>query len=107
MSKQPCKLIPMPASREPASLLAVDRAVSEVRRGRFVAVAGAGGIAVLVQAAEAVTPEASSELRRISRADPVVAVTARRAAVLGLAETVGNIVTLAGVGGLSADVIRN
>ncbi|HEY4635076.1 MAG TPA: GTP cyclohydrolase II [Rhodospirillales bacterium] len=107
MSKQPFELIPMPASREPASLLAVDRAVSEVRRGRFVAVAGAGGIAVLVQAAEAVTPEALIELKRISRSDPVVAVTARRAAVLGLAETVGNIVTLAGAEGLSADVIRD
>ena len=107
MTKQPFELIPMPASREPASLLAVDRAVSEVRRGRFVAVAGAGGIAVLVQAAEAVTPEALIELRRISRSDPVVAVTARRAAVLGLAETVGNIVTLAGAEGLSADVIRD
>ncbi|HEX9570113.1 MAG TPA: GTP cyclohydrolase II [Rhodospirillales bacterium] len=107
MSKPPFELIPMPASREPASLLAVDRAVSEVRRGRFVAVAGAGGIAVLVQAAEAVTPEALIELRRISRSDPVVAVTARRAAVLGLAETVSNIVTLAGAAGLSADVIRD
>lgn len=107
MSKQPFELIPMPASREPASLLAVDRAVSEVRRGRFVVVAGAGGIAVLVQAAEAVTPEALIELKRISRSDPVVAVTARRAAVLGVAETVGKIVTLAGAGGLSADVIRD
>jgi len=107
MSRHPFELIPMPASREPVSLLAVDRAVSEVRRGRFVAIAGAGGIAVLVQAAEAVTPEALVELKRISRSDPVVAVTARRAAVLGLAETVGKIVTLADVEGLSADVIRD
>mgnify|MGYP003708174401 CR=1 FL=1 len=30
----------MPASREPASLLAVERAVSELRRGRLVAVSG-------------------------------------------------------------------
>jgi len=47
-----------------------------VRRGR--SVAGAGGIAVLVQAAEAVTPETLIELRQISRCDPAVAVTARR-----------------------------
>jgi len=107
MSKQPFELIPMPASREPVSLLAVDRAVSEVRRGRFVVVAGAGGIAVLAQAAEAVTPAALGQLKRISHGEPVVAVTARRAAVLGVAETVGKVVTLAGASGLSAEAIRD
>jgi GTP cyclohydrolase II len=107
MSKQPFELIPMPASRETVSLLTVDRAVSEVRRGRFVAVAGGRGVAVLVQAAEAATPEALIELKRASHSDPVVAVTARRAAVLGVAETVGKIVTLAAVTGLTAEMIRD
>ncbi len=107
MVNEPFELIPMPASREPVSLLAVDRAVSEVRRGGFVAVRGGGGIAVLAQAAEAVTRDALARLTAIARSAPVVAVTARRAAVLGLAETVGKIVTLAGAEGLSAEVIRD
>ncbi len=101
------ELLSMPASREPVSLQAVDRAVSELRRGRPVAVRGAGGIAVLVQAAEAVTPDALDELRRVSHANPVLAITARRAAVLGLAETVGKIVTLAAGDALSAGIIRD
>ena len=101
------KLIPMPASREPASLLAVDRAVSEIRRGRAVAVRGAGGVAVLVLAAEAVTPDALAALRTVSHSAPVLALTARRAAVLGLSETVGKIATLSASGDLTAEVILN
>jgi len=45
MNENPFELISMPASREPVSLLAVDRAVSELRRGRFVVVGG-GGVGV-------------------------------------------------------------
>ena len=48
MNDKSFELLSMPASREPVSLQAVDRAVSELRRGRSVAVRGAGGIAVLV-----------------------------------------------------------
>ncbi len=107
MENNPFELLPMPASREPVSLLAVDRAVSELRRGRFVAVSGGGGVAVLVQAAEAVSPEALDDLRSHSHSLPVLAVTARRAAVLGLAETVGKVVTLSAGEGLTAGVVRN
>ncbi len=107
MNDKSFELLSMPASREPVSLQAVDRAVSELRRGRPVAVRGAGGIAVLVQAAEAVTPDALDELRSVSHANPVLAITARRAAVLGLAETVGKIVTLATGDALSAEIIRD
>jgi GTP cyclohydrolase II len=107
MDRKPFELFTMRASREPVSLLAVDRAVSEVRRGRFVTVRGGGGIAVLVQAAEAVTPESLAQLKEFSRSAPVVAVTARRASVLGLAETVSKIVTLAGADGLTAATIRD
>ncbi len=60
------ELISMPASREPVSLLAVDRAVSELRRGRIVSVRGGGGTAALVQAAEAATPEGLRELASMS-----------------------------------------
>jgi len=111
MSDKHFELISMPASREPASLLAVDRAVSEVRRGRPVAVRGAGGIAVLVLAAEAVTPETLANLGTVSHSPPVLAITARRASVLGLAETLGTIVTLAPTlapgENLTADIIRD
>ena len=45
MNDKSFELLSMPASREPVSLQAVDRAVSELRRGCSVAVRGAGGIA--------------------------------------------------------------
>ncbi|MHA1598410.1 MAG: GTP cyclohydrolase II [Alphaproteobacteria bacterium] len=89
------ELIPMPASREKLSLLAVDRAVSELRRGRSVVVRGAGGDAALVEAAEAVTPDGLLEIEKISRSRPLLAITARRASVLGLTETDAAAVTIA------------
>jgi len=101
------QLISMPATREPVSLLAVDRAVSDIRRGRMVAIRGAGGVAVLVQAAEAVTPEALDDIRAVGRSSPVLVITARRAAVLGLAETVGRIVTVSAPDDLSAEFVRD
>ena len=107
MNNGPFTVISTPASRAPVSLLAIDRAVSDLRRGRFVAVRGGGGVAILVQAAEAITPEALRELGTISHSHPVLAITARRAAVLGLAETVGKVVTLSDPRGMSADVIRD
>ena len=42
------QILTMPASRAPLSLLSVDRAVSDMRRGHFVVVS-AGGIALLVR----------------------------------------------------------
>ncbi len=75
----------MPASREPVSLLAVDRAVSEFRRGRPVALRGAGGDAALTLASEAAMAEGLVELGRLARAAPAVVLTARRPQVLGLA----------------------
>ena len=101
------ELISMPASREPVSLLAVDRAVSELRRGRIVAVRGGGGTAALVQAAEAATPEGLRELASMSQASPVLIVTARRAAVLGLGHSRAKVVSVVAEGGLTAEVIRD
>ncbi len=101
------ELISMPASREPVSLLAVDRAVSELRRGRIVAVRGGGGTAALVQAAEAATPEGLRELASMSQASPVLVVTARRAAVLGLGHSRAKVVSVAAGGGLTAEAIRD
>ncbi len=77
-------LISMPASREPATLLAVERAVSEIRRGRFVAIKGAGGTAALVLAAEGATQERLENMKEASQSEASLVITARRAAVLGL-----------------------
>ncbi len=75
----------IPASRHPVSLLSVDRAVSELRRGRAVVVMGGGGRAVVACAAEAMTPDLLASLTARSMSRPLLCVTARRAAVLGLA----------------------
>ena len=42
------QLVPVPVSREPGSLRAVERAIADLRRGQPVAVAGGGGTASLV-----------------------------------------------------------
>lgn len=87
-------LVRVPASREPVSLLAVDRAISELRRGRMVAVRGNNGTAALTQAAEGLTQESLEQLAGLAGAEPALTITARRAAVLGLAEPDGKIVTV-------------
>lgn len=101
------EVIPMPASREPVSLLAVDRAVSELRRGRIVTIHGGGGAAILVQAAEAATPEGLNELAALAHVEPVLAITARRAAVLKLAVRPVKVVCLKADNGLTAEIIYN
>jgi GTP cyclohydrolase II len=77
-------LIPMPATREPASLLSVDRAVFELRRGRAVCVAAAGGSSALIMAAEGATPQTLSDLQSLAQSPSVLAITRRRAEVLKL-----------------------
>ena len=89
------ELVSMPATREPRSLLSVDRAVSELRRGRMVVIRGHEGRAVLMIAAEAVseitTDDAFGRLAEIAGTSPVLAITNRRAAVLGLEQTDGSV----------------
>ena len=97
----------MPASREPVTLLAVDRAGSELRRGRMVVLSGGGGEVVLAQAAEAVTPEELATLTALSGASPVLAITARRAVVLSLGAYAANVVTLTVPDTLTAKQIRD
>jgi len=84
----------MPATREPVSLLSVDRAVSELRRGRMVAIQGGDGNALLAQAAEGVTDQGLDDLEKYSTNAPILALTARRAMVLGFAHPKGKIVTI-------------
>lgn len=85
MSREPSNLIPMPASRDAVSLLSVDRALSELRRGRVVAIRGGDGSSIIAMAAEAVTPEGLQFFDNLSEQSPSLAITARRASVLGLA----------------------
>ncbi len=87
-------LISMPASREPVSLLAVDRAVSELRRGLMVVIRGLGGNGALALAAEAVTPQALSTFAEIAVDPAELAITARRARALGLTTGPGKAVAL-------------
>ncbi len=109
----------MPASREPASLLSVDRAVSELRRGRMVAVRAAGGEAALALASEAATPEALERLGKLSGEKFFLAITARRADVLGLTDTLSKtgtssmadgeakVVVLSPESGVCAEILRD
>jgi GTP cyclohydrolase II len=98
-------LIPVPASREPISLLAVERAISELRRGRAVAVRGGNGEGSLILAAEGVTGEILAETAAQSQGGPRLAMTARRAAVLGLGSAIGKVVVLTVAGGLDAATV--
>ncbi|MDP6573175.1 MAG: GTP cyclohydrolase II [Rhodospirillales bacterium] len=98
--------ISMPASREPVTLLAVDRAVSELRRGRMVVLSGGGGEAVLAEAAEAVTAEDLTRLATLGGSVPVLAITSRRAAVLSLGAYAAKVVTLTAPEPLTAPQIR-
>jgi GTP cyclohydrolase II len=100
------EVIPMPASRESVSLLAVDRAVSELRRGRIVVLRGSDGAAALMLAAEAATVEGLAELAVLGHNAPSLAITARRAAVLGLGASPAKVVQLSTSSGFSGEAIH-
>ncbi|HRK95320.1 MAG TPA: hypothetical protein PK694_03275, partial [Rhodospirillales bacterium] len=71
-------LVQIPATREPLSLLSVERALSELRRGRAVLVSGGSGVATLTQASEGVNEATLKRLADIAQAQPIVVITARR-----------------------------
>ncbi|MEE8393899.1 MAG: hypothetical protein V3R66_06095, partial [Rhodospirillales bacterium] len=98
---------PMPASRESFSLLTVDRAVSELRRGRMVTIRGSGGTAALVAAAEAATPAMLDEMAELSHVKPELAITARRGTVLNLRTETANVLILKPAQAFSAESIRD
>jgi len=107
MTRSDPRVIPMPASREPVSLLAVDRAVAELRRGRIVAIRGGAGASAVIQASEAATPQGIDSLAAMARDRPVLAVTARRATVLGLTGGGVRVVSVDAGDGLSAERVRD
>jgi GTP cyclohydrolase II len=97
-------LTPRPAVPPPAPLVAVDRAAAELRRGGIVGVRAADGTVTLVLTAEAAMAEALAQFCRLSGREPALAITQRRAAVLGLqiADSPGNAVCLTASGGITA-----
>ncbi|QLH41189.1 MAG: GTP cyclohydrolase II [Defluviicoccus sp.] len=96
-------VVPVPVSREPVSVRAVERALADLRRGRPIVVAGGQGSALLVLASEAVTPESLRTLAEVSRGALAAVLTARRAAVLGLTQGGLRAVTVTLDGGLTAE----
>ena len=96
---------PIPASREPLLLVAVDRAMHEMRCGRNVCIATADGHAVLLSAVEGVTDESLHALAQIAHATPYLAITARRAHVIGLGDPASAVVTLRMNEAFDADTI--
>jgi len=103
---RPLHPTPGPEAPAPAPLIAVDRAIAELRRGGVVAVCGDAPDAVVhVQAAEAVTPDSLAALSTRTNTAPVLAVTGRRAQVLGLAEQDGPVVRLSAAQGLTAELV--
>lgn len=105
MARTPREDMAMPASREPVSLMAVDRAASELRRARMVAIKGGGGRSFLVLAAEGATAAAIAEARQLSGGAARLALTGRRAAVLGLARDDGGIAVVGGRAGIGEDLV--
>ncbi len=97
----------MPTSREPASLLTVDRAISELRRGRIICVHGGGGKAVLMRSAESITDDGLAEISQLAQSEVLLAITARRASILGLNSPIGDIVTLNTTPPINAETIQD
>ena len=96
----------MPTTREPTSLLSVDRAISELRRGRVVAIQGGRGSALLLRAAESVSNEALSEISKLAQSDAFLALTSRRAALLGLNSSMGDVVVLNITPHITAEIVN-
>ena len=100
---RPLIVKPLPLPPPPNSLVAVDRAIDDLRRGGPVVITAADGSRGLVLAAEAATGEGLSRLQRLAGNIPKVAVSSNRAAVLGIGGGNSEVVLLSGAGPFSAD----
>jgi GTP cyclohydrolase II len=94
-----------------ASMVTVDRAVGDLRRGDFVVLESAGHVA-LTQAAETVTAQSLATLTRLANGSASLALTARRASLLELARPAAaptgasGVVSLPLAGISDAEIIR-
>jgi GTP cyclohydrolase II len=89
----------------PAPLQAVERAISDLRRGSVVVVHGSGH-ALMVLAAEGVTREGLARLRALSHNPPGLALTARRASLLTLTDNPIGTVRVSLGSAISAETVR-
>lgn len=89
------------------TLVAVDRAIAEIRRGGFVIISGPRRRAVLVQAAEAVTPQSLDRLADLAGTYPFLVLTPRRGAALELEAHEGRPVVLELGEGSAAQEVRD
>ncbi|MEW5727074.1 MAG: GTP cyclohydrolase II [Pseudomonadota bacterium] len=104
---RPLDVSPTPAVPAPAPLIAVDRAAAELRRGGIVAVRAGECMATYVLAAEAATTERLAELASLAGRPVELAVTGRRAAVLGLAPASATAHQIVAKGGFDAETIHS
>ena len=96
------------AAPSPDSLLTVDRAVADLRRGGFTVVRCApGGAAILVQAAEAVTPQSLERIAGLSGATPLLILTEQRASALQIGAAHQGVLALDIVDGTPAQAVRD
>lgn len=96
------------AAPSPDSLLTVDRAVADLRRGGFTVVRGAAGsAAILVQAAEAVTPQSLERIASLTAATPLLILTEQRASALHIGTDGHGVLALDIVDGTPAQAVRD
>jgi GTP cyclohydrolase II len=88
-------------------LIVVDRALGELRRGGMAVISGSGNLHILIQAAEATTPQSLSQLAEFAGTVPVLAITQRRAAAIHLPTTRGTAVALQIPDGMPAQSVRD
>ncbi len=89
----------------PKTLQAVERAIGDLRRGATI-VLQARNDALLVHAAEGVKQPDLAQISALSKTSPSLLLTARRAAILGLAERTNGAVRLSLSGGITAERVR-
>ncbi|MFY8095540.1 MAG: GTP cyclohydrolase II [Niveispirillum sp.] len=92
---------------DPAAQRAVDRALSDLRRGEAVVITAADGSALLALAAEAVTTQALNHLAQLAGSAPALVVTGQRGRALGLEVPSDRPVRIAPPAGLTADLVRD
>ncbi len=89
----------------PSMLQSVERAIADLRRGSIVIVAG-NEHALLVQAAEGLTREALARISALSKENPSLLITARRASILGLINDPRGAVRISLADEITAEVVR-
>ena len=94
------------AADAPEALIAVDRALADLRRGRLIVVMDEAGT-LLVQAAEAVTPHSLARLAELGDGPALLALTGRRASAIGLDVGEAKVAALEIAEGAPAQTVRD